>query len=228
MRSSAVLWGLAMLATAAHVAGARIPVSLTAESVIPRPAYCDVVFLGAILAPPADTTNHHEPRPLPVEPTPLPREPLEGLRRHDDTVGPPLAPHVFSLEQPLPHAVTTVLITPRRAAAPVWIRGPARLRALVTRPPLAPYLQRVPVTRLRSHEMPATVELELRFRLAADGTVHQVEVIRSSGDPLIDLVGAQYLADWRFAPASRLKTSQAIRELWGQITLRLDLGPVTE
>ncbi len=227
MTPRTILWWLAALAAAVHLAGARVPVSL-AVAAAPRPAYSDVVFLGAILALPADTTALQAPRPLPVEPDPLPREPLEGLRAHDETPGPSLAPHVFPLEKPLPHAVTTVRITPRRAAAPIWIRGPARLRELLHRPPLAPYLQRVPIARLRSHDTPPTVDVELRFQLAPDGTVRHVEVVRSSGDPLLDLVGAQYLADWHFAPLDLNNPPQADHEPWGQVTLRLDFWPVTE
>lgn len=227
--SAAPWWWLAAVSVAVHLLTARLPVSVATTSGIPgRPTYGDVVFLGAIMTAPGEAT--HAPRDAgrgPVEPEPLPREPLAGLEAQATAPIPPLAPHLFHLEKPIPHAVTTVLVTPRRATAPIWIRGPARLRELRHRPPLASYLQRVPITRLRSHDTPATVALELRFTLAPDGHVQHVEVMHSSGDPLLDLVGAQYLADWRFAPLD-VKVSRTGREPWGQVTLRLDLGPVTE
>ncbi|OGX41363.1 MAG: hypothetical protein A3C53_04780 [Omnitrophica WOR_2 bacterium RIFCSPHIGHO2_02_FULL_68_15] len=226
MTSPARLWWGTLLATAGVLAGARLPVTLADSAGPPhRPRYGEIVFLGAILTSVEDLAAETHPRtPLPVEPTPLPREPLEGLRVHDGPQTPAAMPQLFRLEKPLPRAVTTVVMTPRRATAPVWIRGPARLRTLRHRPPLADYLQRVPLARLRSHNTPATVELELRFKVAPDGAVRHAEVLRSSGDPLLDLVGAQYLADWRFDPLDT-KTTEPGPEPWGQVTVRLDLGP---
>ncbi|MBI4227016.1 MAG: hypothetical protein HY600_01935, partial [Candidatus Omnitrophica bacterium] len=192
----------------------------------PQPTYGDVVFLGAIMAP-ASTPGpaaRGRPRHRPLDPDPLPPEPLEGLHRSDAAPIPPLPAHLFHTEQPLPHAITTVQMTPRRAEAPVWIRGPARLRALRRRPPFAPYLQRASLTRLRAHDMPSTVELELKFLLAPDGAVHHVEMLRSTGDPRLDLVGARYLADWQFAPLD-VKTPKTGPDPWGRVTLRLDLEP---
>jgi len=135
-----------------------------------------------------------------------------------------LPPRLFAHEKQLPHAVTRVAVTPRVATAPVWIHGPARLREVLHRPSLAPYLDRVPLTRLRSRDVSTMVELHLRFTLTAGGQVDHVDVLRSSGDPLLDLVGLQYLKDWRFA-ALDSKAPRAQAASWGQVTLRLELEP---
>lgn len=188
----------------------------------PAAAFGDIVFLGAIMTPAPLPAAH--PRGRSLEPDPLAPEPLDGLQASDAALIPPLPSPLLQMDKPLPHAVTTIIPNPKRATAPVWIRGPARMRPLQHRPPLEPYLQRLPLTRLRARGVPSTVELELRFLLAPDGTVHHVDVLRSTNDPLVDLMGSQYLADWQFAPVDS-KTPARAPDPWGIVTLRLDLGP---
>ena len=139
MTSPARLWWSTLLAAAGLVAGARLPVTLADSAGPPhRPRYGEIVFLGAILTSVEDLAAETHPRtPLPVEPTPLPREPLEGLRVHDGPQTPAAMPQLFRLEKPLPRAVMTVVMTPRRATAPGRIPGPARPPTPPPRPPPA-------------------------------------------------------------------------------------------
>lgn len=216
-------WWVAVASVALHVAGSHLPVTLATPPPAPVSTFGDVVFLGAIMTPELIPAGRAAPRGPSLEPDPLAPEPLAGLWTADTALMPPLPSPLLHMEKPSPRAGAAVAAGPRRATAPVWIRGPARLRPLQHRPPLEPYLQRIPITRLRARTAPSAVELELRFLVSADGAVRQVEILRSTGDPLIDLIGSQYLADWRFAPLDRTSPGHG-PEPWGRVTLRLELG----
>jgi len=231
------LWSFCALSLTAHVVSLSVvQVSLTAPRIAPPRPYGALVFLGAIVAPPLaptpqrpleETPATHDLPPASwhgpaVLPSPLARESPQAI--HHLPPRRPLPPRLFAHEKQLPHAVTRVAVTPRVATVPVWIRGPARLREVLHRPPLAPHLDRVPLTRLRSRDVSTMVELHLRFTLTASGQVDRVDVLRSSGDPLLDLVGVQYLKDWRFA-ALDSKEPRGPPASWGEVTLRLALEP---
>lgn len=238
-RPAAVWWTLCAGSLIAHLGGtAMLRVTLAIPAPAPTPPHEDLIFLGAILpAPPAPGPTAPDGRG--ASPGAILPEPPPALWLWPP---PPLTPEPWSLAEPLantwltrpqerppirlaatkqrPRTVTAIVETSSVATAPAWIRGPARARALLHRPPLAPYLTRVPLTRLRSGDIPDTLELELRFTLSHEGEVDAIQIVRSSGDPLLDLVGLQYLKEWRFAPADTL-TARRPKESWGQVTLRL-------
>ena len=229
MHSTRSLWGsIGVSMVGLHLAlfwVLRVSVASPLEPPPPPPA--EIVSLGSILTPPLAPT----PPPtvvvtefLPVPPPQLEREIPAAVASIPEPWTPlrQTAPQLLTATKQIPHLVTTVV--PQVTSAPVWIRGPARHRPLLSRPPLAPYLSRVPLTRLRSRESAATAELELQFILTPEGHVDRTEILRSSGDPLLDLVGLQYLRDWRFSPTEG-KPAKRQPNTWGQVTLRLGLDP---
>jgi len=239
-------WGLLCAASVGiHLASLQhVAVTVAAPALATPPGYGELIFLGAIAGPvePAGPTAAPIVTPPAVseppsiswygttpEPPVLSRDLPQALHLLQEPAAPPARPmpsKLFAQEKQYPQMVTRVALTPRITTAPIWIRGPARYRELVSRPPLPPYLTRVPLTRLRSQTTPRTMDLQLRFTLTTGGQVDHVELLRSSGDPLFDLVGLQYLKDWRFAAVNPRDTRHA-GESWGQVTLRLDLEPST-
>lgn len=220
----------------------QVAVTVAVPAITTPPSYGELIFLGAIAGPVepvgpaagsvAQPPAASEPPTLSwygttPEPPALSRDLPQALHLLQEPTAPPprvMPSKLFAQEKQYPQMVTRVALTPRSTTAPVWIRGPARHRELISRPPLPPYLTRVPLTRLRSQTTPRTIDLQLRFTLTAGGQVDHVELLQSSGDPLLDLVGLQYLKDWRFA-AVNPRDVRHVAESWGQVTLRLDLEP---
>ncbi len=242
--TSRTAWGLLCAASVGiHLASLpHVAVTVAAPAITTPPSYGELVFLGAIAspvepagpiaAPIAQSPAAVEPPAISwygaaPEPPAISRDLPQALHLLQEPAAPPARPmpsKLFAQEKQYPQMVTRIALTPRITTVPVWIRGPARYRELVSRPPLPPYLTRVPLTRLRSQTTPRTIDLQLRFTLTAGGQVDHVELLQSSGDPLLDLVGLQYLKDWRFAAVNPRDVRHAA-ESWGQVTLRLDLEP---
>lgn len=217
---------------------AFLRVTMAVPSTAPEPPRTPPAFLGALLdssqknpSTPPSTENASDPQlsfrisgHLTVSLPPL--EPVLAFQNISATgetqlMRDSLPPKLFNSEKQHPHAMTTV-IAPPSTSAPAWIRGPARRRELVYRPPMATFLNQVRLTRLRSKDIARTVDIELKFTLLMNGQVDQVEIIRSSGDPLLDLMGLRYLKEWKFSMVDP-KDVRIHSDSWGRVVLRLDL-----
>jgi TonB family protein len=105
-------------------------------------------------------------------------------------------------------------------AYPSQIKGPVRFREVVYKPDLPSYLRWDEELGVDLDRLGDSFEMELKFRVSAEGKVESVERISSSGHPTIDLVGIRYLKGWQFAP---LTAGGSREEQWGTVTLNFSL-----
>jgi len=105
-------------------------------------------------------------------------------------------------------------------AYPSQIKGPVRFREVVYKPDLPSYLRWDEGLGVDLDRLGESFEMELKFRVSAEGKVELVERVSSSGHPTVDLVGIRYLKGWQFAP---LAAGGSRDEQWGVVTLNFSL-----
>ena len=105
-------------------------------------------------------------------------------------------------------------------AYPSQIKGPVRFREIVYKPDLPSYLRWDEELGVDLDRLGESFEMELKFRVSAEGKVELVERVSSSGHPTVDLVGIRYLKGWQFAP---LTAGGSKEEQWGVVTLNFSL-----
>lgn len=165
---------------------------------------------GAIVAPPAAEQPPPRPRtpeaaaPLPLPPPPQPPKSVEAVRPPP----PPSPPVQTTAKPPLPQTKVTATPMQRQTlpmefgdlGGPLASIDPKKDKSLqvATQPDKANLAPAYPLEAARRGEV-GTVALMLH--VGADGFVNSVDVVQSSGYPLLDQAAVSRLRTWHFTPA---------------------------
>lgn len=215
-RRSWLVPGLLSVAVHGGIAVAAIALFRPAEaplSPLPPPISVEIVLFDPVALAPAPAQL---PAAAPAVPRPPPAPPPPEPRRVVDAAPAPPAPPMVLVAAPPPR--------PRPALATKPRLDPAPLPLAAKRPPAADAPQIAAVTgndapadraaRPAAGNPPPTYprsarrrglqgRLVLRVSIGADGAAGEIEVIESSGHPVLDASARNAVAGWRFTPARR-------------------------
>lgn len=190
-------WLITALVIAGHSLG--LGVMLTRADTTPPKPVEPPTMVGLLLPPAPEQPVKQQPKPLP-KPEPKP-EPAKPKKRQPPKAKPlPKAPpseKAIQTPAPEPEIAKPVKTAPAKTApkaAPAVQPPSAEAQGLQNRAPKYPQLS-------RKKKEQGTVLLKLLVK--ADGTVGNVNVLKSSGFSRLDQAALQAVKHWRFVPAKQ-------------------------